>query len=161
MSNSLDRMKRAPVPKGTTARSTNDRRTTPSHQKGHQALTLTRDETLTAYHCVAAVIRGFNTAPPPWAVRHLYDLLNTELRNPSHSGPQCCCGEEQSVSETLISSRQAAEVLGYSKRHVNRIAESLGGHLVDGSRVFRLSQVLDYAQGRDARPGTGHRAEAS
>jgi hypothetical protein len=122
---------------------------------------LNRDESVTAYHCVAAVIRGVNTAPAPWAVRHLYDVLNTELRNPSQSGPECCCGGGQSESEKLISSRQAAELLGYSKRHVNRIAESLGGQVVDGSRVFRLSQVVDYAEGRDARPGTGRRADAS
>jgi hypothetical protein len=122
---------------------------------------LNRDEVNTAYHCVAAVIRGFNTAPPPWAVRQLYERLNAELRRPSQSGPECCCGGEQSEAEKLISSRQAAELLGYSKRHVNRIAESLGGQVVDGSRVFRLSQVLDYAEGRNARPGTGSRAEAS
>jgi hypothetical protein len=122
---------------------------------------LNRDETATAYHCVAAVLRGFNTAPPPWAVSQLYDRLNSEVRSGSQPGHECCCGGEQSEQEKLISSRQAAELLGYSKRHVNRIATSLGGELIDGVRVFRLSQVLDYAEGRNARPRPESRATAS
>jgi hypothetical protein len=121
---------------------------------------LDRDETEVAYNCVAAVMRGFTTAPPPWAVQHLYERLDTEFRM-SQPGPECRCGGEQSEPEKLISSRQAAALLGYSKRHVNRIAKSLGGQDVDGARVFRLSQVQEYAEGRNARPGPEPRAEAS
>jgi hypothetical protein len=110
---------------------------------------LDRNETQVAYNCVAAVMRGYQTAAQaPWAVRHLYDRLDAEFRfRMSHSGPEFCCGGEESEPEKLISSRQAAALLGYSKRHVNRIATSLGGQDVDGVRVFRLSEVQGYLEG--------------
>jgi hypothetical protein len=123
-------------------------------------MNLSSDEAQVAYNCVAAVMRGFTTAPAPWAVQHLYDRLDSEFRM-SRTGPDCCCGVAESEPETLISSRQAAAVLGYSKRHVNRIAKSLGGQDVDGVRVFCLSQVQEYAEGRNDRPGPESRAEAS
>jgi hypothetical protein len=111
---------------------------------------LNRDETATAYHCVAAVIRGFNTSPPPWAVSQLYDRLNTELRSRSQSGRECCCAGEQSTPDKLLSAREVASMLAWSKRHVNRNAELLGGVKVDGVNVFYESAIIEHLEGRDA-----------
>ena len=121
---------------------------------------LTGDETVMAYHCVAAVMRGFQTAPPPWAVQQLFDRLNTAFRM-SQSGHERCCGREESESDKLMSSRQVAAKLGYTKRHINRIAERLGGVDVDGYTVFRESAVLEHLEGRDGHPRPGYRAAAS
>jgi hypothetical protein len=113
-----------------------------------------RDDTITAYNCVAAVMRGFRTAPAPWAVTDLYDRLDAEVRM-SQSGRECGCGGEESEQDKLISSREAAAILGFTKRHVNRIAESLGGEFVDRRWLFRESVVRQYAEGRNERAGSG------
>jgi hypothetical protein len=110
---------------------------------------LDSDETKTAYNCVSAVMRGFVTNAPPWAVQQLYDRLNEERRNPSRSGHECCCGREQSNPDKLLSSRQVATMLGYSKRHVTRKAEALGGVNVDGTLVFREAAILEHLEGRN------------
>jgi hypothetical protein len=110
---------------------------------------LTSDDKITAYNCVAVVIRGCQTAPPPWAVQSLYDRLGAEVRAMSRTGPRKDCGREQSEPEKLIGSRQAAAITGYTQRHANRIAESLGGVLVDKRYVFREAEVRAYAEGRD------------
>jgi hypothetical protein len=110
---------------------------------------LTRDDTITVYNCVAAVLRGFKTAPAPWAVQSVYERLGTEVRAMSGPGHQKGRGGEQSDSEKLIGSRQAAAISGCTQRHVNRIAKSLSGVFVDGRWVFRESVVRDYAEGRN------------
>lgn len=112
-------------------------------------LSLNSDDTITAYNCVAVVMRGFRTAPAPWAVQSLYDRLDAEVRAMSRPGHQNGCGEEQSEPEKLIGSRQAADITGYTQRHVNRIAPSLGGVLVDKRWVFRESVVRTYTEERD------------
>jgi hypothetical protein len=64
----------------------------------------------------------------------------------------------QSVPDVWIGSREAGEILGLSKRQTNRIAENLGGDLVDGRRRFRKSVVEAYAEERrhgSADQGTG------
>jgi hypothetical protein len=114
---------------------------------------LDSDETKTAYNCVSAVMRGFVTNAPPWAVQQLYDRLNAERRNPSQfrSEHECCCDGEQSKQENLLSSRQVATMLGYSKQHVNRkFTKLLGAVDVDGAWVFPESAVLEHLDGRDA-----------
>jgi hypothetical protein len=111
---------------------------------------LDSDETKTAYNCVSAVMRGFVTNAPPWAVQQLYDRLNTERRNPSRSGHECCCGREQSDPDKLLSSRQVASMLGCSKRHVNRNAKRLGAVDFDGVNAFPESAILEHLDGRDA-----------
>ena len=115
-------------------------------------MNLSSDETITVYNCVALVMRGFRTAPPPWAVQTLYERLDAEVRAMSRPGRRNSCSGEQSEPEKLIGSRQAADITGYTQRHVNRIAPSLGGVRVDKRWVFRESDVRDYAEGRNG-PG--------
>lgn len=114
-------------------------------------MNLSRDETEVAYNCVAAVMRGFTTAQPPWAVRHLYDRLNAEYRNPSQFRPEheCCCGRGESEPDQLLSSRQVAAMLGHTKQHVNRKAKTLGGVNVDGAWMFRESVIREHIAGRN------------
>jgi hypothetical protein len=40
-------------------------------------------------------------------------------------------------------------MLGYSKRHVTRKAEALGGVNVDGTLVFREAAILEHLEGRN------------
>ena len=112
-------------------------------------MNLSSDQTEVAYNCVAAVMRGFTTAQPPWAVQHLYDELNREVRALSRPGRQSGCSGEQSEPERLLSSRQVAKMLGCSKRHVNRQAEALGAVNIDGTNVFREAAILEHLEGRD------------
>jgi hypothetical protein len=110
---------------------------------------LCSDHIEVAYNCVAAVMRGFTTAQPPWAVQHPYDELNREVRAMSHTGHESGCGREESEPERLLSSRQVASMLGCTKRHVNRRAEALGAVNIDGTNVFRESEILEHLEGRD------------
>jgi hypothetical protein len=108
-------------------------------------MNLTRDEVVTAYNCVAAVMRGFNTAPAPWAVANLFDRLNDAFRM-SRAGhaPEGHSGE----SEVWICTREAAEELNLSPRQTRRLKPDLDGKMFNGRLMFRASSVCAYAEGR-------------
>jgi hypothetical protein len=109
---------------------------------------LDRDQTQVAYNCIAMVLRGFTKAPAPWAVQHLYEQLDSEVRAMSRPGHESGCGETESEPEQLLSSRQVAQMLGCTKRHVNREAEALGGVNIDGVNVFRQTAIIEHIEGR-------------
>jgi hypothetical protein len=107
---------------------------------------LSRDEQLTAYNCVALVMRGFRAAPAPWAVQSLYDRLDAEVRAMSRVGH-----ESEGVAEELdpwISTQAAAQELEQSARQTRRLKADLGGEMFNGRLMFRASKVRAYAEGR-------------
>jgi hypothetical protein len=107
---------------------------------------LSGDDTITAYNCVAAVMRGFQTAPAPWAVQSLYRRLDAEVRGVSHAGQESDCPSEE--LDPWISNHSAAQELGLSPRQTRRLKPDLGGELFNGRLMFRSSAVREYAEGR-------------
>lgn len=104
-----------------------------------------------AYYCAAAVIRSRQRSGEPipeWLRRH-YRRLDEHI-NMSRSGQ---FGHESDSSggqledDTLITAREAAELLGKSKRQCQRIAADLGGHIVGGRWLFRRAAVIEYTKG--------------
>ena len=74
----------------------------------------------------------------------------------SQSGHRDDGGEEDWDPQAWMTAAETAVVLGMSKRHVNRIAESLGCKDIGGRRLFPAASVNEYAEGRrDVRPLTG------
>lgn len=67
----------------------------------------------------------------------------------SDVGHECYCSSSPLITETLISTREAAAILGLSPRQVLRLKSDLGGELVNRRQtVFRLSAVIEYQKGR-------------
>jgi CRP-like cAMP-binding protein len=66
----------------------------------------------------------------------------------SQPGPRLVGNTAELVQEKKITASQAAELLGYSRRHVVRIATSLDGELVCGRWLFSEAAVLEYRDGR-------------
>lgn len=112
-------------------------------------MNLSDDETQIVYNVLATVMRGFTTAPPPWAIQRLFDKFNHEALNGFQSETESHCGREESKSERLLSTRQVATMIGCSKQYVNRKAEAYGGNKVDGAWVFPESAILEHLEGRD------------
>ncbi|CPR11950.1 hypothetical protein BN971_03243 [Mycobacterium bohemicum DSM 44277] len=52
------------------------------------------------------------------------------------------------LEDELITAKEAAEVLGLSKRQCQRIAADLGGRIVGGRWLFGRAAVSEYAEGR-------------
>lgn len=67
----------------------------------------------------------------------------------SRSGHEFGCGSARSEADKLISAREAAALLGMSKRQVCRLVTDLEGISVDGHLIFRESVVAEYAKGRE------------
>lgn len=110
---------------------------------------MTGDEmfVLCAYRCVSEVLRSrhlVGTPVPAWLREH-FRRLDTEIRM-SRSRHEN--GGESGDSVTLIGSSTAGEILDLSTRQVQRIAEDLGGHAVDGRWVFNRAAVENYARTR-------------
>jgi hypothetical protein len=106
---------------------------------------LSPDEVATAYHCVSVVMRGFRTAPAPWAVQALYDRLNTEYT--SALGQRNGDGTEESTQE-LCDAAQAARRIGITERQVRRLANDLDGRKCGGVWTFPRQAVEEYAEAR-------------
>jgi hypothetical protein len=111
---------------------------------------LTSDEARAAYYCAAALIRHRQRSGEPipdWLRRH-FNRLDTQIRA-SQSGQESDCGAEEFSQDKLITAREAAQVLGCSKRQAQRLHADLDAVLVGGRWLFRLDTVTQYAQDRD------------
>lgn len=107
------------------------------------------DDVRAAYYVAADVVRSRQRTGQPipeWLHRHFH-LLDNEIRK-SQSGRQSSCGDEVLEKETLIAAAEASTILDVSKRQVLRLAADLGGELVCGRWLFKLSAVQEYAEGR-------------
>ncbi|MBU9764746.1 helix-turn-helix domain-containing protein [Mycobacterium sp. TNTM28] len=82
-------------------------------------------------------------APIPERVRDL-------LRYVSCRGHETDAAATQSDQDPddLISTEQAAEILGCSPRHARRLTADLDGHRVAGRWTYSRTVVTEYAQGR-------------
>jgi hypothetical protein len=67
----------------------------------------------------------------------------------SWSGPPVFANTAELVQERRITAAQAAELLGFSRRHVVRIAKSLDGEQVCGRWLFSETMVLEYRAARE------------
>ncbi|MCV7285353.1 helix-turn-helix domain-containing protein [Mycolicibacterium wolinskyi] len=108
---------------------------------------LTDDEVQAALYCVVEVVdrrRRANIPVPPWMIQLARRLNLTSAL--SDRGHELDSGGEQSEPERLIGTREAAAILGFSPRHVRRIAGDLDGETISGRVLFSLSTVAEYAQ---------------
>ncbi|ULP45942.1 hypothetical protein [Mycolicibacter virginiensis] len=101
-----------------------------------------------AYFCVAAVIRGRelhnHEVPPP--VRALFNRLDAEVRM-SRTRHESASDGRQSKHQDLIGVAEAAAVLGWSTRKVQRLAADLDGEMITGRWIFSKSKVDQYREG--------------
>lgn len=102
----------------------------------------------TAYYCTAREIRRrqLTGQPVPAPVQKLFDRLDLEIRV-SHSRHESDCDTRQSEPDKWIAAREAADILGCSKRQVTRRASDLDGEIIGGRWLFKLHTVLEYAHG--------------
>lgn len=104
-----------------------------------------------AYYCAAALVRARQRTgePIPQWLRQHYDRLDAQVRV-SRPGHESGSDTGQSEPDELISAREAAMIIGCSKRQVQRLASDLdGARIVDGRWLFRRDAVQDYAEGRN------------
>lgn len=116
-------------------------------------MNLTKAETRQVLYCCAELLRqrtaGKYPGPQPWLTR-LVRRLELELAV-SESGHESGCSEEELNAEHLISAREAANILGLSKRQTQRLATDLDGRLIGARWVFPLQCVTEYAEAKNAR----------
>ena len=105
------------------------------------------DQLQAAYFCAARVIRDLceRSKPVPHWLQSHYDRLDVAMRV-SESGHELNCRGAESEAE-MLSTREAAAILGLSKRQTQRLAGDLDGRIVGGRWVFRKSVVLEFADG--------------
>ena len=109
------------------------------------------DQLQAAYFCAARVIRDLceRSKPVPHWLQSHYDRLDVAMRV-SESGHELNCRGAESEAE-MLSAREAAAILGLSKRQTQRRAADIGGRCIDGRWLISRSAVLAYREGRDAR----------
>lgn len=104
-----------------------------------------------AIWCAEQELRGRKDGTRPGGVQawnaELLRALQFQL-DASQSGHEIGCAPAQSGQDKWISARQAAVLVGLSKRQVNRLADDLEAEWWDGRRRFRKSRVLEYAEKR-------------
>ena len=113
-------------------------------------MNLTGTDLHAALYVAAEVIRSRQRTGQPvptWLRRH-FNRLDTEIRV-LQSGHESDGDTGQSDQEQLITAREAAAILGCSKRQAQRLAADLDGQIVGGRWLFKLNTVTKYAQGRD------------
>lgn len=106
-------------------------------------------EVRAAYYVTAAVLRSRRRTgePIPAAINDLYAKLDQTIRHEplSESRHEKRSDTIESDVETeLIGSLDAAEMLGLSKRHTQRLAADLDGQFCSGRWLFKKSTVIDY-----------------
>ena len=86
-------------------------------------MSMAADDVRPAYYCAAEVMRHRQRAGQPiphWLSRH-FDQLDAKIRA-SESGHESDRAAGQLDDEKLITAREAANILGRSKRQVQRLA---------------------------------------
>ncbi|WP_406817398.1 hypothetical protein [Mycobacterium sp. M23085] len=103
-----------------------------------------------AYYCVSEVVRGRRRCgqPVPAWLRALYDRLDAAVRAARTRPQHVAEGEQSEVVDKWIGSPDAAALLGWSKRQVQRRAADLDGQIAGGRWLFREAVVIEYAEGR-------------
>jgi hypothetical protein len=109
---------------------------------------MTRPGVREAYYCSAEVIRERRRCGQPipqWLHRHHAELEREvhRLSRPRHQDDEIGCDLGES---NQIGAREAAALLGWSIRKVQRRKEDLGGRLIGVSLVFDRSVVLEHAR---------------
>lgn len=118
-------------------------------------MTFTPDELRHLLYCASEELRARNAGkspgPAPW-LRNLVRRLQLEVAVSESGHPIDDADPESEQQDERITARQAAAILGLSKRQTQRLANDLEGELIDGRWEFRLSAVTEYAEGlTDAR----------
>lgn len=112
-------------------------------------MSMAADDVRPAYYCAAEVMRHRQRAGQPiphWLSRH-FDQLDAKIRA-SESGHESDRAAGQLDDEKLITAREAANIVGRSKRQVQRLAADLDGQIVGGRWLFQLNTVTEYAEER-------------
>ena len=120
------------------------------HVRGEAAsVKLNSDGVRAAYYCSAWVCRSLkeNRRPiPDWLQSH-FDRLDSEVRMSRARQEKRGVEPSSEEEETWIGSPDAAQILGWSKRQVQRHAKELAGQIVGGRWLFRESLVVEFAEG--------------
>jgi hypothetical protein len=100
-----------------------------------------------AYYCAAELLRDRRRRGQPipqWLHRH-FSALDAQIRM-SSSGQEFGCGGERLEPENWITAKEAALMLGCSRRHATRLAADLDGRMIGGRFLFDRRTVADYAE---------------
>lgn len=112
-----------------------------------------------AYTCVAEVVRRrvrCGEPVPAWLRAH-YARLDVQVRlSPPRQDPEGSGAE----SEEWIGSSDAATLLGWTTRQVQRLAADLDGRIVAGRWMFRTDTVCAYREACDGSTGSRDRGDA-
>lgn len=114
-------------------------------------MNLSEADVRAALYCAAELIRSRQRtgAPiPDWLRRH-YHRLNTEF-GMSQSGHGIAGSTEQLEDDKLITAKEAAALLGKSKRQIQRLAADLDGKIIGGRWLFNRASVTEYAEGENS-----------
>ncbi|WP_207358222.1 hypothetical protein [Mycolicibacterium sp. S2-37] len=108
-------------------------------------MTLDAAESRAVLHLVGALIRERAVAgrPCPHDVLAFHRRLAEAVEVSSRRQCEATCREE--LGESRIGTRQAAALLGWGPRRVQRHVADLGGELVAGRLVFDERAVIEYA----------------
>lgn len=107
------------------------------------------DEIRWLYYLIGAALREreLHQRHVTPCLRRLFDRAETAM---SDSGHESGCEAQQSEPDVPITAREAADILGLSKRQCQRLAADLDGQLVDGRWQFSRAAVVEYAKERNA-----------
>ncbi|MDT5348324.1 MAG: hypothetical protein QOH91_1611 [Mycobacterium sp.] len=111
-------------------------------------MNLTEDEKRQTLYCCGEVARMRASLRKPvglWLVK-LIRRLELEVAV-SSSRHEWGCVDSESEHEDWIGTAEAARLLGWHQRQVQRRAADLNGRKVSGKLVFREGAVRDYAEG--------------
>ena len=108
---------------------------------------LCEDEIRAAYYCASEILRSrrLGGQPIPAWLRRWHARLDAELKL-SRTRQDFDDAPAESGQELWIGTPEAAALLGWSLRQVQRRATDLEGRIIAGRYVFRESTVRTYAE---------------
>jgi hypothetical protein len=112
-------------------------------------MTESSEHSRAAAYCAAALIRDRQLRGQPvpdWLRRHLA-RCEAAIAMP-RSGHEFDCASSQLNPDDLIDAREAARMLGISKRQAQRLGHDLNGLIIGGRWVYRKATVLEYAEAK-------------
>ncbi|MEZ0382170.1 helix-turn-helix domain-containing protein [Mycobacterium sp. pW045] len=115
---------------------------------------LNETEVQACYYGLAHFMRQqrIRQRPVPRSVELLYRRIDAAIRTPvSDSGHQISAVPTQ--SDVWITAREAADILGVSKRQAQRLHADLDGQLIGGRWLFKRETVQEYAHERTSGRG--------